>query len=164
MTSGRGGPRSPRKPADRAGARENLSVWLDIITLEGGRDWCGRIEEALKSKALQHFVLVSGGACKSRGAPRDQVGPPGGQAGTPGCRDLARSEMPMASLAPTRRGEIARAAARCPSPSAGPVPCPFFASVLTHDNVVSQARFQASAIVPGDRQRRDACQAVGSGK
>jgi len=38
--------------------RENLSVWQDIITLEGGRDWRSQIEEALKSKALQHFVLV----------------------------------------------------------------------------------------------------------
>jgi TIR domain/NB-ARC domain/APAF-1 helical domain len=38
--------------------RENLSVWQDIITLEGGRDWWSQIEDALKSKALQHFVLV----------------------------------------------------------------------------------------------------------
>jgi hypothetical protein len=38
--------------------RENLSVWQDIITLEGGRDWRSQIEEALKSKALQHFILV----------------------------------------------------------------------------------------------------------
>jgi hypothetical protein len=38
--------------------RENLSVWQDIITLEGGRDWWSQIEDALKSKALQHFILV----------------------------------------------------------------------------------------------------------
>ena len=38
--------------------RENLSVWQDIITLEGGRDWWSQIEEALRSKTLQHFVLV----------------------------------------------------------------------------------------------------------
>jgi hypothetical protein len=38
--------------------RENLSVWQDIVTLEGGTDWWSQIEDALKSKALQHFVLV----------------------------------------------------------------------------------------------------------
>jgi hypothetical protein len=37
---------------------ENLSVWQDLITLEGGRDWWSQIEDALKSKTLQHFVLV----------------------------------------------------------------------------------------------------------
>jgi hypothetical protein len=35
-----------------------LSVWQDIIALEGGRDWWSQIEEALRSKTLQHFVLV----------------------------------------------------------------------------------------------------------
>jgi hypothetical protein len=37
---------------------ESLSVWQDIIALEGGRDWWSQIEDALKSKPLQHFVLV----------------------------------------------------------------------------------------------------------
>jgi NB-ARC domain/TIR domain/APAF-1 helical domain/WD domain, G-beta repeat len=37
---------------------ENLSVWQDIVALEGGRDWWSQIEDALKSKALQHFVLI----------------------------------------------------------------------------------------------------------
>ena len=36
----------------------DLSVWQDIVTLEGGRDWWSQIEDALKSTALQHFVLV----------------------------------------------------------------------------------------------------------
>jgi NB-ARC domain/TIR domain len=36
----------------------HLSVWQDIVALEGGRDWWSQIEEALKSKALQHFILV----------------------------------------------------------------------------------------------------------
>jgi WD40 repeat protein len=36
----------------------NLSVWQDIVALEGGRDWWSQIEEALRSKALQHFILV----------------------------------------------------------------------------------------------------------
>ena len=38
--------------------RENISVWQDIITLEGDQDWWSQIEDALKSKALQHFVLI----------------------------------------------------------------------------------------------------------
>jgi WD40 repeat protein len=37
---------------------ENLSVWQDIVALEGGRDWWSQIEDALRSKALQHFLLV----------------------------------------------------------------------------------------------------------
>ncbi len=36
----------------------NHSVWQDIIALEGGRDWWSQIDNALKSKALQHFVLI----------------------------------------------------------------------------------------------------------
>jgi hypothetical protein len=38
--------------------KENLSVWQDIVALEGGRDWWSQIEDALKSKALQHFILI----------------------------------------------------------------------------------------------------------
>jgi len=37
---------------------ENLSVWHDLIALEGGRDWWSQIEDVLKTKVLQHFVLV----------------------------------------------------------------------------------------------------------
>ena len=36
----------------------NLSVWQDIVTLEGGRDWWSQIEDALRSPQLQHFILV----------------------------------------------------------------------------------------------------------
>ena len=38
--------------------RQELSVWQDIISLEGGRDWWSQIEETIRSKALEHFVLV----------------------------------------------------------------------------------------------------------
>jgi hypothetical protein len=38
--------------------REKFSVWQDIIALEGGLDWWSQIEDALKSKSLQHFVLI----------------------------------------------------------------------------------------------------------
>jgi WD40 repeat protein len=37
---------------------EDLSIWQDIVSLEGGRDWWSQIEEALRSKALQHFVII----------------------------------------------------------------------------------------------------------
>ena len=67
---------------------ENLSVWQDIIALEGGRDWWSQIEDALKSKTLQHFVLIVTAGCvgKSCRAPRDQAGATGRQDG------LSRSE------------------------------------------------------------------------
>src|SRR5271165_3725502 len=38
--------------------KQDLSVWQDIVALEGGRDWWSQIEDAIRSKALQHFVLV----------------------------------------------------------------------------------------------------------
>lgn len=38
--------------------KRDLSVWQDIVALEGGRDWWSQIEGVLKTKALQHFVLV----------------------------------------------------------------------------------------------------------
>jgi hypothetical protein len=38
--------------------KQNLSVWQDLVALEGGRDWWSQIEDALKSKALQHFILI----------------------------------------------------------------------------------------------------------
>jgi WD40 repeat protein len=37
---------------------KGFSIWQDLVALEGGRDWWSQIEGALKSKALQHFVLV----------------------------------------------------------------------------------------------------------
>jgi NB-ARC domain/TIR domain len=38
--------------------KEELSVWQDIVALEGGRDWWSQIEQAIRSKAVEHFVLV----------------------------------------------------------------------------------------------------------
>jgi hypothetical protein len=38
--------------------RKNLSVWQDMIALEGDRDWWSQIENALRSEELQHFILV----------------------------------------------------------------------------------------------------------
>jgi WD40 repeat protein len=53
--------------------RENLSVWQDRIALQGDRDWWSQIEEALKSKPLQHLVLVvTPGALASK-VVRDEI-------------------------------------------------------------------------------------------
>jgi hypothetical protein len=38
--------------------KQDLSVWQDIVALEGGRDWWSQIEDVLRHKALQHFVFV----------------------------------------------------------------------------------------------------------
>ena len=64
---------STKDGADAAGAlrdklqKRSFSVWQDLVTLEGGRDWWSQIENALKSKTVQHFILiVTLGACRSR--------------------------------------------------------------------------------------------------
>ena len=36
----------------------DFSIWQDLIALEGGRDWWSQIETALRSRTLQHFILV----------------------------------------------------------------------------------------------------------
>jgi hypothetical protein len=36
----------------------DLSVWRDLDSLEGGPDWWSQIENILRSKKLQHFILV----------------------------------------------------------------------------------------------------------
>jgi hypothetical protein len=38
--------------------KANLSVWQDLVALEGMQDWWSQIEEALRSRDLQHFILV----------------------------------------------------------------------------------------------------------
>ncbi|MBC8013192.1 MAG: TIR domain-containing protein [Methyloceanibacter sp.] len=37
---------------------QGFAIWQDLVVLEGGRDWWSQIEVALKSKALQHFLLI----------------------------------------------------------------------------------------------------------
>ena len=37
---------------------KGFSVWQDLVALKGGQDWWSQIEAALKSKELQHFILV----------------------------------------------------------------------------------------------------------
>jgi WD40 repeat protein len=35
-----------------------FALWQDLVTLEGGRDWWTQIEEAIRSRSLEHLVLV----------------------------------------------------------------------------------------------------------
>jgi TIR domain len=37
---------------------KDLSVWQDLVALEPGPYWWSQIENAIRSKALEHFVLV----------------------------------------------------------------------------------------------------------
>jgi hypothetical protein len=38
--------------------KENLSFWQDVAELESDQDWWSQIENALRAKELQHFLLV----------------------------------------------------------------------------------------------------------
>ena len=38
--------------------QEDLSVWQDLVALEGGEDWWTQIEKALRSKDLQYFDFI----------------------------------------------------------------------------------------------------------
>ncbi|MBY3252152.1 NB-ARC domain-containing protein [Rhizobium laguerreae] len=53
--------------------KEDLSVWQDIVAMEGGRDAWSQIEETLKSKALEHFVLVVTPDAMMRPIIRDEI-------------------------------------------------------------------------------------------
>ena len=53
--------------------KENLSIWQDIVALEGGRDWWSQIEDALKSKVLQHFILIVTPAALTSPAVRREI-------------------------------------------------------------------------------------------
>ena len=35
-----------------------FTLWQDLVTLEGGRDWWTQIEETIKSRSIEHLVLV----------------------------------------------------------------------------------------------------------
>jgi hypothetical protein len=37
---------------------KDLSIWQDLLAMEGGIDWWSQIEAAIRSKAMEHFVLV----------------------------------------------------------------------------------------------------------
>jgi hypothetical protein len=50
-----------------------LSVWQDLIALQGGRDWWSQIAAALRSKELQHFVLVLTPGALASGVVRREI-------------------------------------------------------------------------------------------
>ena len=37
---------------------EGLSVWQDLVQMEGGQDWWSQIDKAIRDKDMEHFVLV----------------------------------------------------------------------------------------------------------
>ena len=53
--------------------QERLSVWQDVVALEGGQDWWSQIENALRSKELQHFVLVVTTAALESGVVKQEI-------------------------------------------------------------------------------------------
>jgi hypothetical protein len=54
-------------------SERNLSVWQDLIALEGGQDWWSQIENALRSRDLQHFILVVTPKALESGPVRDEI-------------------------------------------------------------------------------------------
>ncbi|MGC9959141.1 TIR domain-containing protein [Roseiarcus sp.] len=53
--------------------QEGLSVWQDVVALEGGQHWWSQIENALRSKELQHFVLVVTTAALESGVVKQEI-------------------------------------------------------------------------------------------
>ena len=53
--------------------QQPLSVWQDVVALEGGQDWWSQIENALRSKELQHFVLVVTTAALESGVVKQEI-------------------------------------------------------------------------------------------
>jgi hypothetical protein len=53
--------------------QQPLSVWQDVVALEGGQDWWSQIENALRSKELQHFVLVVTPAALESGVVKQEI-------------------------------------------------------------------------------------------
>jgi TIR domain len=55
--------------------KQNVSAWQDLIDMEGGQDWWSQIENALRSKDLQHFILVATPAALESGVVRQEIRP-----------------------------------------------------------------------------------------
>ena len=53
--------------------KENLSFWQDLTALEGGQDWWTQIENVLRSKKLQHFILVVTPAALESGVVKQEI-------------------------------------------------------------------------------------------
>jgi WD40 repeat protein len=53
--------------------KQNLSVWQDLIDMEGGQYRWSQIENALRSRYLQHFTLVVTAAALESGVVRQEI-------------------------------------------------------------------------------------------
>jgi hypothetical protein len=53
--------------------KENLSFWQDLIALQGGEDWWSQIQNVLRSRELQHFILVVTPAALASDPVRDEI-------------------------------------------------------------------------------------------
>src|SRR5262245_37775158 len=53
--------------------KQDLSIWQDLIALEGGRDWWSQIEDVLKSKVLQHSIFVISPAALASPVVRQEI-------------------------------------------------------------------------------------------
>src|SRR5215831_2552252 len=92
--------------------KQHLSIWQDLIALEGGRDWWSQIEDALKSKVLQHFILVITPAALASPVVRREIrlARQEGKTVCPHQRARARRSQQAASMAwPSLRPRFARA-------------------------------------------------------
>ena len=52
---------------------KGFSLWQDLVALRGGQDWWSQIEEALRSKTVEHFVLVVTPAAHESGVIRREI-------------------------------------------------------------------------------------------
>jgi hypothetical protein len=112
MTSGRGGPRSPRKPADRAGARENLSVWRTSSRLRKGVT--GAAGSRRRSSQRRCSISFSSPAALASPVVRREIRL-ARQEGKPGLLGAAISLDPRCRWHPL----LPRAVARLPGPRRG---------------------------------------------
>jgi WD40 repeat protein len=52
---------------------QGFSIWHDIVALQGNADWWSQIESALRSKELQHFILVVTPGALASSAARQEI-------------------------------------------------------------------------------------------
>jgi hypothetical protein len=52
---------------------QDFTLWRDLESLRGGRDWWSQIEEALRSKSVEHFILVVSPAALASSVVRREI-------------------------------------------------------------------------------------------
>ena len=62
-----------RTPSARRSKRRSISFWQDLIALESDQDWWSQIENALRSKEFQHFILIVTPAALESGVVRQEI-------------------------------------------------------------------------------------------